>query len=116
MSTPVPELEAPFTPIGDRVLVRLLEPPKTIGLIHVPDEAQERMASEDPRAVVVRVGPGMLTKKGGRWPIDVHEGETVIYDPRVLDAATKCTIGGVKHAILWSSSILAVDDGVSSSA
>jgi co-chaperonin GroES (HSP10) len=106
----VAELDEPMTPIGDRVLIRLLEPPKKVGLIHVPDEAQERMAKEEPRAVVVKVGPGMLTKSGGRWPIEVHEGETVIYDPRVVDAATEVTIQGHRHLVIWSSAILAVEE------
>jgi chaperonin GroES len=106
----IAELEEPVTPIGDRVLIRLIEPPKMVGLIHVPDEAQERMGKEEPRAVVVRVGPGMLTKSGGRWPIDVKEGENIIYDPRVIDAATEVRIKGVRHLIVWSSAILAGEE------
>ena len=62
-------------PIGDRVLVQPLAPPKkTEGGLHIPENAKEKQT----RGKVVAVGPGVM-KNGKRVPPDVSEGDTVLY-------------------------------------
>lgn len=61
-------------PLGDRVLVRMVESPKeTPGGIILPDRAQPKSQL----AKVVAVGPGLLEDKVRR-PIEIAVGSTVL--------------------------------------
>lgn len=67
----------PVKPLGDRVLVKRVEEEeeKTSGGIFIPDTAKEKPQ----RGKVVAVGPGRLTEDGKRLPMDVKEGDEVLF-------------------------------------
>lgn len=61
--------------IGDRVVIELETPEDiTKGGIVLPDNAKDRPT----RGVVVTVGPGKVSKKGKRVPLQVAVGDTVL--------------------------------------
>lgn len=63
-------------PLGDRVLVKPApKEEKTSTGLYISSGAQEKPQ----RGQVVAVGAGKMNDKGERMPIDVHEGDVVIY-------------------------------------
>jgi len=90
------------TPLGDRVLIK----PKardevTKSGIVLPDTAKEKPQE----GIVVAVGPGQRNDKGIILPLDVKEGQTVLY---AKYAGTEITIERDDHLILKESDILAI--------
>ena len=63
-------------PIKDRIVVQTLEAEQTTasGLV-IPDTAKEKPQE----GKVLAVGPGRVDDSGKRIPIDVAEGDVVIY-------------------------------------
>jgi co-chaperonin GroES (HSP10) len=43
-------------PLGRAVLIKMYEPEKKAGLIHIPDQVKERTAALEQRAIVIAVG------------------------------------------------------------
>jgi chaperonin GroES len=63
-------------PLGDRIVVRRFEADeKTAGGIILPDNAK----SKPQKGKILAVGPGKLVKDGTRRPLQVKEGDTVIF-------------------------------------
>ena len=63
-------------PLGDRVLVEILEAEEvTKGGIVLPDTAQEKPQ----QAKVVSVGKGKLSDDGKVLPLEVKEGDVVLF-------------------------------------
>ena len=63
-------------PLGDRLIVRRFEASeKTTGGIVLPDTAK----GKPQKGKVLAVGPGKLDKKGERRPMQVKEGDTVLF-------------------------------------
>jgi chaperonin GroES len=63
-------------PLGDRVVVRRFEAEeKTTGGILLPDTAKDKPQ----RGKVLAVGPGKLSKDGKFTPLDVKEGDVVLF-------------------------------------
>jgi chaperonin GroES len=63
-------------PLGDRLVVRRFESQeKTTGGIILPDNAK----SKPQKGKVLAVGQGRLMKDGTRKPLQVKEGDTVIF-------------------------------------
>ncbi|MFQ5594931.1 MAG: co-chaperone GroES [Anaerolineae bacterium] len=63
-------------PLGDRVIVEPIEKDEiTAGGIYVPETAKERPQE----GLVIAVGPGQVREDGNRNPMDVAEGDRVIY-------------------------------------
>jgi chaperonin GroES len=63
-------------PLGDRVVVRRFEAEeKTAGGILLPDTAKDKPQ----RGKVLAVGPGKLSKDGKFTPLDVKEGDVVLF-------------------------------------
>jgi chaperonin GroES len=63
-------------PLGDRIVVRRFEADeKTAGGIILPDNAKNKPQ----KGKVLAVGPGKMIKDGSRKPLQVKEGETVIF-------------------------------------
>ena len=90
-------------PMGDRVFIKPDEPVEKIGSIFIPQTARQKTGT----GTIVAMGPGMLRKDGGRWPMpDVPVGARVIYDadspwPRVK-------LGGEEFLQLRDDAVLAV--------
>lgn len=94
-------------PLGDRVIVEREKPPEKIGLIHIPDSAQEKTQ----RGKVLAVGPGRLTESGMRIEPVVKKGDRVIFGRYAGDG-----VGGVwdrstaDQLVLREDDILGIDE------
>ncbi|MBB2168097.1 co-chaperone GroES [Gluconacetobacter aggeris] len=77
-----------FRPLHDRVVLRRISPAeKTAGGIIIPDTAQEKPVE----AVVVAVGPGARDERGHVVPLEVREGDHVLFGKW---SGTEVRIGG----------------------
>lgn len=64
-----------INPLGDRVVLKRSEAPKTKGGIFLPDSAQEK-----PReGVVIAAGPGARNESGQLEAITVKKGDRVLF-------------------------------------
>lgn len=89
-------------PLNDRVLVlRLEEEAKTSGGIIIPDTAKEKPQ----QGKVIGVGPGKADKDGKRTPLQVKEGDRVLFSKY---AGTETKLDGVDHIIMREDDILGV--------
>ena len=89
-------------PLNDRVLVlRIDQEEKTAGGIIIPDTAKEKPQE----GKVVAVGPGKLSDKGERIPLDLKENDRVLFGKY---AGSDIKIDGVEHLILREDDILGV--------
>ncbi|WOP18781.1 MULTISPECIES: co-chaperone GroES [unclassified Raineyella] len=89
-------------PLEDRVLVQPLEAETTTasGLV-IPDTAKEKPQE----GTVLAIGPGRIDDKGQRVPMDVAEGDTVIYSKY---GGTEVKYNGKDLLLLNARDILAV--------
>ena len=63
-------------PLNDRILVQRVETEeKTAGGIIIPDSAKEKPSE----GKITAVGPGKRNKKGERIPLDLKEGDKVLF-------------------------------------
>jgi len=89
-------------PVQDKVIVQKLEPEeKTSGGIVLPDTAKEKPQE----GKVIAVGPGAVDDKGQRKPIDVKEGDRVLF---AKYSGTEVKIDGEEYLILSDRDILAI--------
>ncbi|GAA4921726.1 co-chaperone GroES [Nesterenkonia massiliensis] len=88
-------------PLEDRIVVRPLEAEQTTasGLV-IPDTAKEKPQE----GKVVAVGPGRVSDKGERLPVDVAEGDVVIYSKF---GGTEVKVGGEEYLVLNARDVLA---------
>ncbi|RRD50911.1 co-chaperone GroES [Arachnia propionica] len=89
-------------PLEDRVLVKPLEAEQTTasGLV-IPDTAKEKPQEGQ----VVAIGPGRIDDKGNRVPLDVAEGDVVIFSKY---GGTEVKYDGAEYLLLNARDILAV--------
>ena len=89
-------------PLADRVVVEPLEEEqKTPTGVYLPDTAQERPS----RGLVLAVGPGRLGEDGKRVPLEVKEGDKVLF---AKYAGTEVKVGDKELLVLKESDILAI--------
>ena len=89
-------------PLADRVLVKVEEEEtKTMGGILVPDTAQKKSQ----KGVVVAVGSGKMTEEGKRLPLEVKEGDEVLF---AKYSGTEIEDKGEKYLLLSERDILAI--------
>jgi len=89
-------------PLHDRVLIkRLGEEEKTKGGIIIPDTAKEKPM----RGKVIAVGKGALDKDGKLIPLQVKEGDTVLFGKY---AGTEIKVEGTDHLIVRENDILGI--------
>ena len=89
-------------PLGDRIFIKVSESEeKTAGGILLPDTAKEKPQE----AKVIAVGPGRVDDKGNRIPVDVAEGDIVIFSKY---GGTEVKYGGSEYLILSARDVLAV--------
>ncbi|GFZ76521.1 co-chaperone GroES [Nesterenkonia alkaliphila] len=88
-------------PLEDRIVVRPLEAEQTTasGLV-IPDTAKEKPQEGE----VVAVGPGKVSDSGERLPVDVAEGDVVIYSKF---GGTEVKVGGEEYLVLNARDVLA---------
>ena len=89
-------------PLEDRVVIQTVEAeqPPSFGLV-LPDTAKEKPQE----GKVVAVGPGRIDDNGKRVPVDVAEGDLVIYSKY---GGTEVKYDGEEYLILSARDILAV--------
>jgi len=91
-------------PLEDKILVQALEAETTTasGLV-IPDTAKEKPQE----GTVVAVGQGRFDEDGDRIPMDIKEGDKVIYSKY---GGTEIKYEGKEYLILSSRDVLAVID------
>ena len=88
-------------PLGDRLIVRAIEEEETTASgIVLPDTAKEKPQ----RGRVLAAGPGARNDKGDRIPMDVAEGDEVIFSKY---GGTEIKLGTDEVLILRESDVLA---------
>ena len=90
-------------PLGDRLIVEPIEKDEETfagGTLVLPETAKEKPQ----QGIIVAAGPGKKDEDGDRIPMDVEEGQRVLY---AKYAGTEIKIEGKKVLILKESDILA---------
>jgi len=91
-------------PLHDRVIVlRTEEEEKTKGGIIIPDTAKEKPVE----GKVVAVGNGKTLDDGKKLPLEIKEGDKVLFGKY---AGTEITIDGEEHLIMREDDIIAIID------
>ena len=89
-------------PLQDRIIVkRLEEEEKTAGGIIIPDAAKEKPMQGE----VMAVGNGKVTEDGKVLPLDVKEGDLVLFGKY---AGSEIKIDSVEYLIMREDDILGV--------
>jgi chaperonin GroES len=93
-----------FRPLHDRVVVRRLEQEeKTKGGIIIPDTAKEKPQ----QGKVFAVGAGKVKEDGKRQPLDVKDGDTILFGKY---SGQEIKIDGEEYLIMREDEVLAVLD------
>ena len=93
---------ARIRPVGDRVVVKpAAKEEVTKSGIVIPDTAKEKPQE----GTVIAIGSGRLLDNGDRSPIDVREGDRVLY---AKYGGTEFKLEGEEYLVLKESDILAV--------
>jgi len=91
-----------FRPLHDRVLVRRVESEqKTAGGIIIPDTAQEKPMEGE----IIAVGSGRVSDDGKVTPLDVKEGNRVIFGKW---SGTEVKVSGEELLIMKESDIMGI--------
>ena len=91
-----------FRPLHDRVVVRRIEAEdKSAGGIIIPDTAKEKPSQGE----VIAVGPGGRDESGKLIPIDLKEGDRVLFGKW---SGTEVKIDGTEYLIMKESDIMGV--------
>jgi chaperonin GroES len=94
-----------FRPLHDRVVVRRVDSEsKTAGGIIIPDTAKEKPSE----GVIVSVGAGARDESGKIVPLDVKEGDRVLFGKW---SGTEVKVGGEDLLIMKESDIMGVIEG-----
>ena len=90
-------------PLGDRVVVKAKDDQdaRTASGLVIPDTAKEKPVLGE----VLAVGPGEVNDQGDRTPMDVKEGDTVVYSKY---GGTEIKFEGQDYLILSSRDLLAI--------
>ena len=93
---------AKIRPVGDRVVVKpAAKEEVTKSGIVIPDTAKEKPQE----GTVVAVGSGRLLDNGDRAPIDVREGDRILF---AKYGGTEFKLDGEEYLVLKENDILAV--------
>jgi chaperonin GroES len=91
-------------PLHDRVIVkRVEEEEQTKGGIIIPDTAKEKPIE----GKVVAVGKGKVLENGNQQPLEVKEGDKVLFGKY---AGTEIKLEGEEHLIMREDDIIAIVD------
>ncbi len=92
-------------PLNDRVLVKRLEEMQvTKGGIFIPDTAKEKPVEGE----VISVGPGKVNDQGNRVPLNVKEGDKILFGRY---AGSEIKIEGEEYLMMREDDILAIIEG-----
>jgi chaperonin GroES len=91
-----------IAPLADRVVVQPAEETEEMrGGLYIPDTAKEKPQ----QGKVIAVGPGRRTDKGELIPVELSEGDKVLYGKY---SGTEVNIGGEDYLIVKETDVLAV--------
>lgn len=91
-----------FRPLHDRVLVKRLDSEeKTSGGIIIPDSAKEKPME----GRIVAVGSGMRADNGSLVPLDVKEGDTILFGKW---SGTEIKIGGEEYLVMKEADVMGI--------
>ena len=94
-------------PLGDRVLVQAIEEQEVKkGGIIIPDTAKEKPQ----QGKVVAVGQGKVKEDGGRIPLDVKPGDSILFGKY---SGQEIKLDGEEFLIMREDEVLAVIDSAS---
>jgi chaperonin GroES len=89
-------------PLSDRLVVKALEETEEMrGGLYIPDTAKEKPQ----QGTVLAVGPGRITDEGAKLPMDIKEGDTILYGKY---SGTEVTVDGDELLIIRESDVLAI--------
>lgn len=89
-------------PLGDRVLVKRLEPKESVkGGIIIPDTAKEKPLEGE----VIAAGPGRYDENGKRIAMEVKKGDKVLIGKY---AGTEIKIDDDEHVIVREEEVLGI--------
>jgi chaperonin GroES len=92
-------------PLHDRILVeRIEEQEQKVGGIIIPDSAKEKPQ----QGKVIAVGAGKADKDGKRIPLDVKEGDTILFGKY---SGQEIKVDGNEYLIMREDEVLAVVSG-----
>jgi chaperonin GroES len=91
-------------PLHDRIIVRRIEEgEQKVGGIIIPDSAKEKPQ----QGKVIAVGAGKIKDDGKRVPLDVKEGDTILFGKY---SGQEIKINGEEHLIMREDEVLAIVD------
>jgi chaperonin GroES len=90
-----------FRPLHDRVLLERLEEEITSGGIVIPDNAKEKPS----RGKIVAKGKGKRMDNGDVIPMDVEEGDLVLFGKY---AGTEVKVDGQEYVVMREEDIMGV--------
>src|SRR5215467_10550105 len=96
-----------FTPLHDRILIRRVEEAETTrGGIIIPDTAKDKPQEGE----VVSVGKGKISEEGKVRPLDVKEGDRILFGKY---AGTEIKLDGEDFIIMREEEVLGILSGAS---
>jgi len=94
-----------FTPLHDRILVRRVEEAETTrGGIIIPDSAKDKPQEGE----VISVGKGKINEEGKIRPLDVKEGDRILFGKY---SGTEIKLDGEDYVIMREEEVLGVITG-----
>jgi len=100
---------AKLTPLHDRILVRRVDEGETVrGGIIIPDTAKEKPQEGE----VIAVGAGKKNDKGERQPVDVKEGDRILFGKY---AGNEIKIDNEEFLIIREEEVLGILSGAAKS-
>lgn len=93
---------ANIQPTADHLVVEAVEEETTKSGIIIPDTASKEKPQ---KGKVLAVGPGKLNEKGERLPLEVKEGDTVLFTKY---GPTEIKLEGKELLVLNESDVLAI--------
>ena len=103
----MPATAVRIRPLHDRVIVqRLEEGEQKVGGIIIPDTAKEKPQ----QGKVIAVGKGKVEKDGKVTPLDVKEGDTILFGKY---SGQEIKLDGEEFIIMREDEVLGVVDGAS---
>ena len=89
-------------PLSDRLVVKANEDTEEMrGGLYIPDTAKEKPQ----QGTVLAVGPGRITDEGAKLPMDIKEGDTILYGKY---SGTEVTVDGDELLIIREGDVLAI--------
>jgi chaperonin GroES len=94
-----------FTPLHDRILVRRIEESETTrGGIIIPDTAKDKPQEGE----VVSVGKGKINEEGKVRPLDVKDGDRILFGKY---SGTEIKLDGEEFVIMREEEVLGIVTG-----